>query len=413
MRSRLLTRSLLVGAVALTLLTTGFSAGAPADGPTSIPAPPGLPAFYSVPLPRPPFAGKLMKSEAVTVAGLHGTMYRVMYASRNVYNSPVAVTGVIAVPNGTPPTGGFPVVSWAHGTNGMADVCAPSLNPASDIPLANTLLDQGWVVTATDYQGEGTPGLHPYLAGFNAAHNTIDIVKAARQLTAAHAGTRYVALGHSQGGPSAMFAVKMGAASAPGLQLKGVVAGAPPSQFQYIYNALKTSPFRYYLLMAAGGLNAAYGNTKAPLNQVLTPLGLQQIPKLDKGCTAYLVQQFGGLTTESLVKADPFTVPAWKQLLIANDPGRFTTASAAPLLIIQGGQDEQIPVISTGLLANQLCSVGQVLQRWVYAGQSHVGVIAPSANDMVQWISHRFAGGANPDPYVPTGQATIGIKTCP
>ena len=413
MRTRRLTRALLVGVVALTLLTTGFSAGAPAAGPTSSPAPPGLPAFYSVPLPIPAFAGKLIKSEAVTVAGLHGTMYRVMYASRNVYDAPVSVTGVIAVPNGTPPTGGFPVVSWAHGTNGMADVCAPSLSPASDIPLANTLLDQGWVVTATDYQGEGTPGLHPYLAGFNAAHNTIDIVKAARQLTAAHAGTSYVVWGHSQGGHTAMFTLKIGAAYAPGLQLKGVVAGAPPSQFQYVYNSLKNSPFRYYLLMAAGGLHAAYGNTKAPLGQVLTPLGLQQIPKLDKGCTGYLVQQFGGLTTESLVKADPFTVPAWKQILIANDPGKFTTASAAPLLIIQGGQDEQIPVISTGLLANQLCSVGQVLQRWVYAGQSHAGVIAPSANDMVQWISHRFAGGANPDPYVPTGQATIGIKTCP
>src|SRR5712691_11205199 len=151
-RSRLMTRSMLVVAVALTLLSTAFSPAAPAAGPTSIPAPPGLPAFYSVPLPLPTFAGMLIKSQPLTVAGLHGTMYRVMYASRSVYNKPVAVTGVIAVPNGTPPTGGFPVVSWGHGTNGMADVCAPSLNPSSDIPLANSLLDKGWVVTASDYE---------------------------------------------------------------------------------------------------------------------------------------------------------------------------------------------------------------------------------------------------------------------
>ena len=411
-RSRLLSRSTLVVAVALALLTTGFTAAAPAAAPTSIPAPAGLPAFYSVPLPLPFFAGKLIKSQALVVTGLHGTMYRVMYASKSVYGKIVAVTGVIAVPNGTPPPAGFPVVSWGHGTNGMADVCAPSLNPGSDIPLANTLLDRGWVVTASDYQGEGTPGLMPYIAGISAAQNTVDIVKAAHQLTAAHTSTQYVVWGHSEGGQTAMFALKIGAGYAPAFQLKGVVAGAPPSQFQFLYAALKNSPFRYYLLMAAGGLNAAYGDVNAPLSQVLTPLGLQQIPKLDKGCTGYLVQQFGSLSTASLVKQDPFTVPAWKQRMTANDPGQIATPSAAPLLIIQGGSDEQIPVASTQLLATHLCGVGQVLQRWVYPGQSHAGVIGPSANDMLTWIADRFAGGVNPDPYVPTGQADVQITGC-
>src|SRR5512140_3247006 len=153
MRTRV-TRSALIGAAVLALVTTGFGAAAPAATPAaSIPAPPGLPSFYSVPLPIPGFIGKLMKSQLVSVSGLHGTMYRVMYQSTTVDNKPIAVTGVIAVPNGTPPVGGFPVVSWGHGTNGMADICAPSLNPGSDVPLANTLLDQGWVVTASDYQG--------------------------------------------------------------------------------------------------------------------------------------------------------------------------------------------------------------------------------------------------------------------
>jgi pimeloyl-ACP methyl ester carboxylesterase len=412
-RYRLATRSLLVGAVALALLTTGMTAAAPATTPTSIPAPAGLPAFYSVPLPLPISPGKLMKSQPITVPGLHGTMYRVMYASKDVYNTKiVAVTGVIAVPNGATPFGGFPVVSWGHGTNGMADVCAPSLNPGSDIPLANSLLDQGWVVTASDYQGEGTPGLMPYLAGRSAAYNTIDIVRAAHQLAAAHTGLRYVVWGHSEGGQTAMFSLKFAASYAPGYVLKGVVAGAPPSQFQFLYAALKNSPFRYYLLMAAGGLHAAYGDINAPLPQVLTTLGLQQIPKLDKGCTGYLVQQFGSLSTASLVKQDPFTVPIWKQRLIGNDPGQFTTASAAPLLIIQGGNDEQIPVASTQLLETQLCAVGQVTQRWIYPGQSHAGVIAPSANDMIHWINDRFTGVANPDPYVPTGQTDVQVTGC-
>ena len=56
-------------------------------------------------------------------------------------------------------------MSWGHGTNGMADTCAPSLYPDDAVPLVNMLLDKGWVVTASDYQGEGTPGLLPYIAG--------------------------------------------------------------------------------------------------------------------------------------------------------------------------------------------------------------------------------------------------------
>lgn len=408
------TQRLVVLGTLLALVTLGFGplAGAAAVSHASIPQPLGLPAFYSVPQPLPTTIGKLIKSQKVAAPGLHGTIYRVMYVSESVSNHPVAVTGVIAVPLGSPPAGGWPVVSWGHGTNGMADVCAPSLSPSSAAPITNSLLDRGWVVTASDYQGEGTPGLMPYLAGISAARNTIDIVKAARQLPAAHASKRYVVWGHSEGGQTAMFSLHIGAAYAPGLQLEGVVAGAPPSQFGLIYTFLSTSPYRYYLLMASGGLNKAYGNTAAPLAKVLTPLGLQKIKLLDQGCTGYLAQQLGGVATSKLVKKDPFTVPEWKKVLTANDPESFGKRSAAPLLMIQGGSDEQIPVVSTQILAQHMCSLHQDLERWIYPGQSHAGVIGPSANDMMQWIADRFAGGANPDPYVPTGQPDVQITVC-
>jgi dipeptidyl aminopeptidase/acylaminoacyl peptidase len=98
---------------------------------------------------------------------------------------------------------------------------------------------------------------------------------------------------------------------------------------------------------------------------------------------------------------------------MANDPQNFAQKSAAPLLIIQGGNDEQIPVASTQILATHLCRVGQNLERWIYPGQSHAGVIGPSADDVIHWIADRFAGVANPDPYVPTGQNDIDITVCP
>jgi hypothetical protein len=209
-----------------------------------------------------------------------------------------------------------------------------------------------------------------------------------------------------------MFALAIGDSYAPDLHLDGVVAGAPPSQFQYIYTFLRTSPYRYYLFMAGAGFNVAYGNAAAPLSQVLTAKGISLLPVLGKGCADYIAKETNGYALADIVKADPFTVPAWRTLLMANDPGDVTTPSRAPLLIVQGGADEQIPVPTTKLLETHECSIGQDVERWVYPGQSHAGVIPVSMADMVHWIADRFSGAGAPDPYRPVGQPGIEVSNC-
>jgi len=296
----------------------------------------------------------------------------------------------------------------------MAAVCAPSLTPASAIPGGvNMLLQQGWLVTASDYELLGTPKLLPYLVGEVAARNTIDIVRAAHHVKAFHAGTKYVVWGHSEGGQTAMFSLHIGAAYAPDLQLAGVVAGAPPSQFSLIYQFLTTSPYRFYLFMAGEGFELAYGPKLAPLSAVLTKTALRERSVLARGCFNYLRDHIDKFTLQQLVKVDPFSVPAWKKLLVANDPASFTTPVTAPLLIYQGGADEQIPPASTLLLAQQLCQTGQGVERWIYPGRNHTGVIAPASGDFIHWMADRFAGLPDPDPYQPVGQSDVMTSTCP
>jgi pimeloyl-ACP methyl ester carboxylesterase len=407
------------GAIALLAVMGLMLAGLASAAGASItakdtPAPDGLPAFYSVPQPLEGKPGTLLKSEKVKAPSVHGTVYRVMYLSSALTDDkPVAVTGTVVVPDGPAPKGGFPVVSWAHGTNGMADQCAPSLDPAKNADIANLLLDQDWIITASDYRGEGTPGLMPYIAGDSEGRDVIDIVRAAADLPAAHASKDYVVWGHSQGGQSAVFAHHIADDYAPDLHSKGVVAGAPPSQFRLIYTFLKASPFRYYLLMAAGGLNAAYGDKTAPLDQVMTAEGLAALPDLDTMCSGGLSKKYGTIDASTFIAADPFTVPAWKTIFTGNDPQSFGTPSSVPLLMVQGGNDEQIPVVSTKILADHLCSIGQGLERWVYPGASHGGVVAVSAKDMIHWVSDRFTGNAAPGSFTPTGATGIDVSGCP
>jgi alpha-beta hydrolase superfamily lysophospholipase len=406
--------------LSVVLALAGCSSGKPLHTSPASPAvntgtaPAGLPSFYAVPDPLPPGKpGQIIRQEPVEVPGLHGTMLRVMYHSKSATGDDIAVTGLIAIPKAPAPSDGYEVIAWAHGTVGIADKCAPSLTPDQSVPLANKLLDAGYVIAATDYQGLGTPGRHPYIVGDSEAHGVLDSVRAARNIEQAHAGDRYLVWGHSQGGHAAMFALHLADSYVPELHLVGVVAGAPPSQLDLVYQALKTSPFSYYLLMAAAGFNTAYGDQAAPLDEVITPAGMKLLADVDTGCTSELAKVVKTVDVTSLIKADPATVPAWKKLLDENDPGKFTKPVPEPLLIIQGGNDEQIPVASTQLLFGQMCKIGQDTERWIYPGQSHAGVIPVSADDMLTWIADRFAGKPNPDPYRPAGQPDVQTENCP
>ena len=324
------------------------------------------------------------------------TVLRVLYHSESLEGDDIAVSGIIAVPEGEPPAGGRNVLSWAHGTTGIADECAPSRDPEG---VGNELLapffERDMVLVATDYEGLGTPGTHPYVVGESEGRGTLDIVRAAIHLAdRTGASERTVLWGHSQGGQAVLFANQIAEEWAPELEVIGTVAGAPPSQLPLIATALRESPFRYYLGMAALGWNAAYPD--ADLSLVLSPLGEELVQEAEEVCAGEeLAESWNAHAYEELITNDPNTVEPWKTLLVENDPGYV--AGASPVLIIHGGNDEQIPVVSSQLLVDRMCGVGQVVQRRVYDGQSHAGVIGPSMPDMLEWIDARLAGEEPPD----------------
>ncbi len=393
-----------------------FAAGGAA---LSYAAPPaGLPPFYGAPDPIPSVPpGTLFKSEQVAEPTIQGTVFRVMYASRSILNAPVAVTGLVIVPKQAAPAGGYPVMTWGHGTTGLGDRCTPSLDPAVQaLPndaWTNPMLQRGWEITVSDYQGEGTPGVVPYLVGVSAARNAIDIVRAARQLDVAHASTDYVSWGNSEGGQTAMFVLDIAAGYAPELHLKGVVASAPPSNFGLLFSHLTTSPYRYYLMMIAIGLHAGY-RTAAPLADVLTPAGIGLIPKYERACLGYVLPPaLKRFPIRTAMRGIPLAAWSWRMVVAANDPANFDTARSTPLLLSQGAADEQIPVATTRNLAKRLCKLRQDVELWIYSGQNHAGALAASAHDVIHWIADRFVGVANPDVYAPTGPGVSVPIRCP
>lgn len=348
----------------------------------------GVAGFYDVPSPLPEGKhGDLIRYQKMAPVA-DGTPYRILYLSESVKGKRIAVSGIAVLPDA--PGADRPVLTWAHGTTGMADVCAPSKQPLEGLEATflEPFLKEGWVVAATDYEGLGTPGLHPYLAGISEGRGTLDAVRAAHQLPDARAGDDTIIWGHSQGGHAALFANQLASSWTPELHIAGTVAGAPPSELLLIAAALKGGNFQGYIAMVAAGLNAAYPEAK--LSQVITAKGRADLHVLDEGCTDKVFAVYNGVPYDEFAAADPSTVEPWKTVLAENDPGHVKTDS--PILIIHGLADEQIPPVASELLFKRLCGLGQVVERRTYPGMHHAEVIAPSFPDMLTWMKDRVAG---------------------
>ena len=112
--------------------------------------------------------------------------YRVLYHSRSPDDSDVVASGTVAIPLGDPPAGGWPLITWTHGTTGLAPRCAPS-NDTLDGPehrylsITQAMLDgfvkRGYAVVATDYEGFGAADTPAYLVGPAEARSAIDIMR--------------------------------------------------------------------------------------------------------------------------------------------------------------------------------------------------------------------------------------------
>src|SRR3954447_26308593 len=209
---------ILLGSLAALVLAAPASAATVPKGPAGLDfykSPAHLPAHGSAIQWRKLTGDPVLKSAA--------SNRLLLYSSTSHDGGKVAVSGTVAVPKGKAPKGGWPVVSWAHGTVGIADACAPSIAgmPANyDSPLLNSWLKAGYAVVRTDYEGLGVPNVtHPYLIGVSEGHSVLDIVRAARKLDP-KIGKQVVIAGHSQGGHAALWANSLAKKWTPELKVR-------------------------------------------------------------------------------------------------------------------------------------------------------------------------------------------------
>ena len=372
-------------------------------------------AFYDPPRPLPSGKpGKLIWARRIQ-APAGAKAWKVLYRSTLHDGKAVAVSGLVIAPAGKPPKRGRPVIAWAHGTLGGARDCAPSIpsNPAQNlasyysytsrypvdvgVPALTRFLRAGYVVTATDYQGQGTPGIHQYVVGATEAHSVLDSVKAAKQIAATGAGNDVVTLGWSQGGGAAIFAGQSAAASyARPLRVRGIAALAPAADIGPEF-AGKTPPGPVspsspshdvvLELNVFRGLAAAY--PELATESVVAPPGEPAFRALNVECTIHLadvVQELGIDPATMLKRPIP---PDWQRRLDENTAGDETTV--APVLLMQGTADTVVNPNGSTQYAGRACRFGQPIEYSVYPGATHQTIPFVSQDEYVRWIADRFA----------------------
>jgi hypothetical protein len=164
-----------------------------------------------------------------------GLAQRILYTSTDVrwHAGIVPVSGTLYLPKGEPPAGGWPLVAWAHGTLGVSDRCAPSWtgHKPRDATYIERWLENGFAVVATDYQGLGGPGPHPYLIWEAEGRSVLDGVRASLATYSGKLASKVFISGQSQGSGAALGATVIAPSYAPDVPLLATVATGLVSTF--------------------------------------------------------------------------------------------------------------------------------------------------------------------------------------
>ncbi len=344
--------------------------------------------FYEVPDPLPAGnPGDLIRVQAVS-SDAASTTVRIMYHSIDGAGRDRAVTGTLTYPNAAPPPGGWPVMSIANGTVGLGSQCAISRagNPAPDFGIGGVAVD-------SDYIGEGPVGeVQAYLSRASEGHSVLDAVRAARNYAAAHAGSRFLVLGGSQGGHGALSASELAASYAPELDLLGTVSLAPAAMFGRTYGALDEVVTRVVTAMGVVGL--ATEHPDIDLADYASPAGLAALQQIRTECRADIITTVLGVQGPFFTH-DPRTTEPAESIMMANDVGHV--AAPSPVLLIQGTADTTVNPQRTADLYARMCSVGQVTDYVTVPGADHGNVTTMAMGTIQAWLQARLAGDPAPN----------------
>lgn len=335
-------------------------------------------------------------------------------STSGVDGATVEVSGMVLIPKGKPaPDTGYPLVSYGHGAVGFDSSCGPTatkdLGP-DDSPRVAKLLDAGYVVAISDYQGlgEAKGPAHPFREPRTIGYNVIDAARAAKALMA-RLGTavsgKWAAYGESQGGEAAWAAGDLAAGygagtdrgKPDGLALVAVAAEKPPTDFAWLVDGAAEGTLsqgdQLSYLRLLRGLQVAHPELDLA-QYVRGPFAEKASQNAVFGCFARggdevvaIAKRLGPQDTRpSPQQADQ--IRAW--LKDWRLPFASEKRPEAPFFVAASTQDDVVPVDTARRGADEEARRGTSVRLVVEDGGKHREF--DDSSEAIAWLGDRFAG---------------------
>ncbi len=310
-----------------------------------------------------------------------GWAQRFIYNSRSgVNDSGTHVTGILLVPKGSPPDGGWRVVAYGHPATGTQPGCGPSTSPTllNSAAVVQQLLQAGFPVVMTDYQGLGSLDkiqdrpdrdiYHPFLESTTVGYNLIDSVRAARQLidqAGGKASTSWLTLGIGQGGQAAWAANELAANQGWSMTLIGAVAISPVADITGLADAAEAGSLNTQQQLALQGFLAGVKNSYFDdfhLDDYRSGIIAQKWDTL-LACDAAGLQErttiAGQITPDDLRPHSPAATATLRGFLKKTSLPQ--APAQGPMLVIYGDNDPLVPAAWTDAALNRACAMGDTI----------------------------------------------------
>ncbi|SDG78533.1 lipase family protein [Microbacterium pygmaeum] len=369
---------------------------------------PVVDSFYDQPEDVPSAHGRLIR-----IAAFDGTqppgadVSRMLYTTRDALGAPAIASALVIVPNENRP-GARPVVAWNHGTTGVARGCAPSLRTESAtrwaIPSLNEAISRGWVIVASDYSGQGTEGVFPYLIGLGEARSSLDAVLAAREIEGLALRPETVAWGHSQGGHAALWMAQIASSYAPDIEMRGTAVLAPVTDPVALADELTSGEATALLSVLISWVLVPYADTYADvdLERYIAPGSRAIVREMTQRCptepgvVVSVVAALGVSEDRPLYVGGLTSGPLGDRLEENAVRGPWDT----PILVAWGDADEVIPPMLQEDFVRELCEQGDRARWVVYSGYTHLQTLLPGSRFLpvlINWTDARLRGLDRPD----------------
>jgi alpha-beta hydrolase superfamily lysophospholipase len=351
-----------------------------------------LTPFYETPSLASSKPGDLLRQEPFTGYKIPqgASAVRILYHSLNAEGKDVATSGVVLLPAGSAPPGGWPVIAWAHGTSGVARLCAPSLE--KDVNYGEEglmpMVRAGFAVVATDYHGLGTAGHHEYVNKIAQGRDVIYAIPAARAAVPS-LGRKWVVDGHSQGGLAAWSVAEM-EATLHDPDYLGAVSVAGAADLHEILTAMDDPQgMAFYLTYMAYAIHTQTPSFKP--DDMLAGAALERYhDATTKGCWDYAYASFLEAPPGKVLKPGWDKTPAAERFFRTDELG--SAPVGGPLLVIAGEADQTVPIASIKGTVKKACARHDAVTFRSYPGLDHDPTMEKSTPDQLAWIRERFEG---------------------